>query len=275
MKKVLFSVTLFLLLCLAKQSTSLDYVYHNYEQLTTILKDYAAKYPSKTYLYSIGKSVQNRELWVLAISSTRPETHVLLRPEVKLVANMHGSTYPSGEVLLSFIDYLLVNPSADPSVDYILRNIRVHVLVSMNPDGVEVALTAPVSCINEAGRNNSNNFDLNRNFPDRVSCNREPMQPETKAIIDWMEANTFVLSIKLMTGFLVAIYPWENFRMPKKVARHSDSDVDLPTDFDDMFRYLASRYSLNNKYMMNVTCEKKIFPDGIANGGKWLIKKRK
>lgn len=266
LKKILVFYVILLSACLAN---SLDYVYHNYEQLTSILKDYSVKYPTKTYLYSIGKSVQNRELWVLAISASQPESHVLLRPEVKLVGNMHGSTFPSGEVLLSFINHLLVNPMSDASVDYILRNIRVHVLVSMNPDGVELALHSQMSCAptEEIGRNNSNNFDLNRNFPDRAYCNKAIIQPETKAIIDWMETNTFALSIKLMTGFLVAIYPWENFRMPKKVGRHSDSDVDIPTEYDDMFRYLASRYSLNHKGMMNVTCEKKTFPDGITNGG--------
>lgn len=270
MEKTLIGLFI-LLLSVCWASSSVDYVYHNYERLSSILKDYSVKYPTKTFLYSIGKSVEKRDLWVMAISANQPQTHLTLRPEVKVVGNLHGNTFPSGEVLLSFIDHLLVNPTADPSVDYILRNIRIHILVSINPDGVEQALNsfspATSSCSTEIqiGRNNSNNYDLNRNFPDRAYCNRAARQPETEAIINWMEANTFVLSVKLMTGFIVAIYPWESFRMPKKVSPYSD--VDIPTDYDDMFRYLASRYSLNHKAMINVTCEEKTFPEGITNGG--------
>ena len=33
---------------------NLDFGYHNYASLTSILQSYAANYPTKTYLYSIG-----------------------------------------------------------------------------------------------------------------------------------------------------------------------------------------------------------------------------
>ena len=37
---------------------SVGFVYHDYDKLTRIMKNYAKKYPHKTYLYSIGKSVE-------------------------------------------------------------------------------------------------------------------------------------------------------------------------------------------------------------------------
>lgn len=58
--------------------------------MTAWLKEYATKYPNITWLYSIGKSVKNRTLWVLAISRT-PRIHRLGVPEVRYVANMHGN----------------------------------------------------------------------------------------------------------------------------------------------------------------------------------------
>ncbi len=64
--------------------------YHNYTDLTSILFSYAQKYPDKTYLYTIGKSVQNRELWVMALADSEPGTHKSLRPEAKYIGNMHG-----------------------------------------------------------------------------------------------------------------------------------------------------------------------------------------
>lgn len=42
--------------------------YHNYQQLTAFLQQYAANYSSIASLFSIGQSVQNRELWVFRIS---------------------------------------------------------------------------------------------------------------------------------------------------------------------------------------------------------------
>ena len=57
----------------------LNFEYHSYDELTDILKSFIVNYPTKAYLYSIGKSVQNRELWVLAIADSEPDKHVSLR----------------------------------------------------------------------------------------------------------------------------------------------------------------------------------------------------
>lgn len=50
------------------------------------------------------------------------------------------------------------------------------------------------------GRNNSNNFDLNRNFPDQFSTITEPRQPETIAVMNWLKSIPFVLSANLHGG---------------------------------------------------------------------------
>ncbi len=49
-----------------------------------MLSDYASKYPDKAYLYSIGKSAQGRELWVMALSNSMAQMHHVGRPEGKL-----------------------------------------------------------------------------------------------------------------------------------------------------------------------------------------------
>lgn len=50
------------------------------------------------------------------------------------------------------------------------------------------------------GRNNSNNFDLNRNFPDRFNFITDPRQPETIAVMNWVKSYPFVLSANLHGG---------------------------------------------------------------------------
>lgn len=58
--------------------------------MTAWLKEYATKYSNIAWLYSIGESVRNKTLWVLAISRS-PRIHRLGVPEIKFVANMHGN----------------------------------------------------------------------------------------------------------------------------------------------------------------------------------------
>lgn len=44
------------------------FIHHNYEAMAVLLKEISKEYPAITRLYSIGKSVQDRELFVLEIS---------------------------------------------------------------------------------------------------------------------------------------------------------------------------------------------------------------
>lgn len=55
--------------------TKTKFAHHNYTEMETFLKDMNETYPNITYLRSIGKSVQGRELYVMVVSST-PFEHV-------------------------------------------------------------------------------------------------------------------------------------------------------------------------------------------------------
>ncbi len=53
--------------------------YHHYDDLKTFLAFYAHTYPNITRLYSIGKSVRGRDLWVMEITDN-PGVHEPLEP---------------------------------------------------------------------------------------------------------------------------------------------------------------------------------------------------
>ena len=64
-------------------------------------------------VYSIGKSVEGRDLWVTRISKQVKYSHgsrqkrQLLKPLVKIVANIHGNEVSKGESILESI-FILV-----------------------------------------------------------------------------------------------------------------------------------------------------------------------
>ncbi|XP_046437221.1 carboxypeptidase D-like isoform X3 [Daphnia pulex] len=244
----------------------LDFVYHNYTALTDFLRNVSYHYPGLTHLYSIGQSVLKKELWVLAVSST-PDRHVAGKPEMKYVGNIHGNEPVSKEILLHLILHLVSGYGHDPVITLLLDHSRIHFLVSMNPDGFEKSSEG--TCSNDKGRKNQKDYDLNRNFPDHFQHNHFPLQPETRAVIQWMSKVPFVLSAGLHGGALVASYPYENqISQPNHMLEREEN----PTPDDDVFRHLAAVYAKNHATMwMGKPCKPKSesFVGGIVNGAKW------
>ena len=105
--------------------------------MTTFLRHVSTIYANLTALYSIGQSVQGREMWVMVVSSS-PYEHMIGKPNVKYVANMHGNEAVGRELMLHLILYLVQNYETDYYVRWLLDNTRIHIMPSMNPDGFEV-----------------------------------------------------------------------------------------------------------------------------------------
>ena len=107
--------------------------------MTTFLRHVSTIYANLTALYSIGQSVQGREMWVMVVSSS-PYEHMIRKPNVKYVANMHGNEAVGRELTLHMILYLVQNYDTDYYVRWLLDNTRIHIMPSMNPDGFEVSI---------------------------------------------------------------------------------------------------------------------------------------
>jgi len=154
----------------------------------------------------------------------------------------------------------------------------------MNPDGWKIATDNGAKDY-LIGRNNANNVDLNRDFPDlnrvvyqgaeennhllREADFDHRIQPETESLIKMIMDTPFVLSANMHGGDLVANYPYD------------ESKTDNPTQYtpspDDMtFRNLASVYAGNHPRMSNPGtpgCDTPINEfakhGGITNGAAW------
>ncbi|XP_029833964.2 carboxypeptidase D [Ixodes scapularis] len=240
-------------------------VYFNHEEMTAFLRNMSANYPNLTRLYSIGKSVQNRDLWVLLISRD-PNEETLLKPNVKYVANMHGNEAVGRQLMVYLIEHLLTRYDTDAYVRHLLDNTRIHIMPSMNPDGFEISQEG--DCESMRGRENANEVDLNRNFPNRFSTQHEPEQNETAAVRSWMSQIPFVLSGSIHGGVKVVAYPFDM----SSITEFEEDDYETLTPDDDVFKHMAKVYSFNHTNMfLGAPCpsDGPSFPDGITNGAAW------
>ncbi|KAM6315882.1 carboxypeptidase D [Podargus strigoides] len=240
-----------------------DFRHHHFSDMEIFLRRYANEYPSITHLYSVGKSVELRELYVMEISDN-PGMHEAGEPEFKYIGNMHGNEVVGRELLLNLIEYLCKNFGTDPEVTELVRSTRIHIMPSMNPDGYEKSQEGDRG--GTVGRNNSNNYDLNRNFPDQFFQVTDPPQPETLAVMNWLRTHPFVLSANLHGGSLVVNYPFDDDE--QGIAIYSKSPDDA------VFQQLALSYSKENtKMYQGSPCEdmypNEYFPHGITNGAQW------
>jgi len=196
---------------LTKRAATLDleFYHHNYASMEKLLKKIASTYPNITRLYSIGQSLQGRQLYVLEVTDN-PGTHEPGEPEFKYIANMHGNEVVGRELLLNLAILLTTGYDKDDRIRRLVESTRIHLMPSMNPDGYEMSREGDMDSAD--GRANANGFDLNRNFPDQFFTSHDNIkqEPETLAVMRWSQVIPFVLSANLHGGSLVANYPYDD-----------------------------------------------------------------
>lgn len=212
------------------------------EEIEKELKNIAASYPEITKLYSIGKSVKNRDLWVVKLSKNAKINDD--RPEFKYIANMHGDEIVGRELMIKFIKDCVTNYGKDARITNLLNKFQIHILVSMNPDGAA-----------KATRANANGVDLNRDFPDfSTDDNKDTANnraPETQAVMKWQALHKFKLSANFHGGAEVVNYPWDTVgdKFPEE-----EKIKDLSLDYANNAPYIAASTAFKN---------------GITNGFAW------
>ncbi len=174
--------------------------YPSPEEISQELKGIAQTAPQLTRLFSIGKSVKGRDLWVMKIASKVEQDDN--RPEFKFIANMHGDEIVGRELMVLLIKDLVSNYGKDEFVTKLLDSTQIYIMPSMNPDGAAAGT-----------RGNGNSVDLNRNFPD-FSTNDNQDRPdgravETQAVMNWQATRKFALSANFHGGAEVVNYLWD------------------------------------------------------------------
>ncbi|XP_014885159.1 carboxypeptidase Z isoform X1 [Poecilia latipinna] len=250
----------------------IQFTYHSSSQMIDILKKTEDQCSDISRTYSIGRSTEGRELLVIEFSSS-PGEHQLLEPEMKLVGNMHGNEPLGGQLLIYLAQYLCAEYlQGNERIQTLINNTRIHILPSMNPDGYEVAVSGDADSnysddegnrygYRNVGRNNAQNIDLNRNFPDLTTVvyrrRRQKgfrtdhipipdnywfgkVAPETYAVMKWIRSIPFVLSASFHSGDRMVSYPYDLSKHPRGQNMFS------PTPDDKVFKLLARTYADSN-----------------------------
>lgn len=216
--------------------------YPSPEEIEKKLKSLSKRYPQLIHLFSIGKSVEGRELWVVKISDHPKKDEQ--EPKFKYVANMHGDEIVGRELMVKFIEDLAQNYSSNARIKNLIDHTQIYILPSLNPDGA-----------NKRRRGNAKNVDLNRDFPDFTTRDNQntPIgrQPETIAMMNFQKKHNFLLSANFHGGAVVVNYPWDTTANP------------FPKY--DLIKELSQEYADSVLEMRN----SRRFPGGIVNGHKW------
>ncbi|XP_061620522.1 carboxypeptidase Z-like isoform X1 [Phyllopteryx taeniolatus] len=282
----------------------IKFTYHSNAQLNSILKRTEQECADIAKTYSIGRSTEGKELLVIEFSDS-PGQHELLEPEMKFIANMHGDEVVGRQLLVYLAQYLCSEYRlGNERVRTLVNTTRIHILPSMNPDGSEAAFSGQQDrnsgvdddddeaghaySSTNVGRNNAQNVDLNRNFPDLTSIvyarrrqkgyrtDHVPIPdhywfgkvaPETYAVMKWVRSVPFVLSANLRGGDLVVSYPYDRSKHPL------DLNLFSPTPDDKVFKFLSRSYAGTHEsmYTGNTRCGSPHTDGhrGTVNGAQW------
>ena len=116
--------------------------YPVYNELVDLMNKLHEEYPQYTKLYSIGKTMEGRDLWTMEVTNyaTGPGEE---KPGIWVDGNTHSSEPTGTNVCLKTIWHLVTEYDKDDSITELLDNKVFYVLPRVNPDGAEIFLTKP------------------------------------------------------------------------------------------------------------------------------------
>jgi hypothetical protein len=107
--------------------------FYDHAGLGAILARIHKAFPKLTKLYSIGKSVEGRDLWCLEV--TAPGTKPERKPGMYIDGNIHGNEVQGAEVVAYTASYLCHQYGQLDKVTDLLDHYVFYLLPTINPDG--------------------------------------------------------------------------------------------------------------------------------------------
>jgi hypothetical protein len=226
--------------------------YPTYQQYLDYMSGFAATYPSICRLDTIGTSVLGRLLLAVKISDSVQFERG--KPQFFYTSSMHGDETTGYVTMLHLIDYLLSNYGTDPRITNIINNTEIFINPLANPDGTYLGGNNTVW---GASRENANNVDLNRNYPDPKAGphpDGKAWQQETVAFMNFADSSHFVMSMNFHGGAEVFNYPWDTWS-----KLHADNS---------WFDFLGREYA-DTVHLYSPGGYLTFMDNGVTNGYAW------
>jgi len=203
--------------------------YPTYSEVIDIIDNLQASYPDiVSAKWSVGRSLQNRELWVFKISDNVDTDED--EPEVFYNSLIHAREPAGMTWQLHFAEWLCENYGIDPEATDIVDNREIFFLPVFNPDGYEYNRQTDPNGGGMWRKNRRNNgdgnygVDLNRNWGynwgyDDFGSSPDPgsqtyrgtaafSEPETEVVRQFINSRSFSFIVNAHTYGDYVLYPW-------------------------------------------------------------------
>ena len=203
-----------------------DKEYHTYAQTVAQLKALAAKAPDLASVFSIGKTVQGRDIWALRLCPGAKGGAASKLPGALFIGEHHAREHLSNEVPLALAGRL-VDGRGDPEVARLLASRDITIVPTLNGDGAEYDVEGDKYHMHRKNmRDNGDGtfgVDLNRNYAwgwggpgasgnssdDTYHGPAAFSEPETRAVKDLIEAHpNITVLLSYHTFSELVLYPW-------------------------------------------------------------------
>lgn len=230
-----------------------DKNFHNYSETVASLDEIAKNHPKIAQRFSIGKSLEGREITGIRLSGN-PSRDSL--PTAIFMGCHHAREHLSVEVPLKLAEYLANYYETDSRVKSLLDTREVVIVPMINPDGAEYDISSGSYKYWRKNRRKNDDgtygVDLNRNYgkgfggagassspsSDTYHGPEAFSEPETQAVRDWMRGRkkaTVLLSFHTFSELI--LWPFG----------HTYDQVPSKTD-QDVFETMGKKMATWNKY---------------------------
>ncbi len=113
--------------------------FYKHDELSALLQAYAAARPGLISLRELGRSFENRAIWLLVLTdeTTGPDTD---KPAFWVDGNIHAAELTASTACLYWLHRLASGYGQDSDITELLRTRAVYLVPRLNPDGAELAL---------------------------------------------------------------------------------------------------------------------------------------